>query len=117
MSDVQLNMNEKSYVDLDTGLSRVRGNQMLYNRMLGMFLNSQEFDKMEEFLQEKDYEKAGEVAHAIKGMTGNLALTKVFETSTRLMNEFRQGIADEGAIAEYREALVRTREIVEKIVG
>lgn len=100
----------QEYINIDEALSRIRGNKKLYRRMLTLFDNSEEFDKLEALLQEGDYPKAGDVAHAIKGMTGNLSMTALFEASTRLMNELRQSIYDESSIADYRDALKKTRE-------
>ena len=37
----------KKFIDLDTGLGRIRGNKKLYKRMLGMFAASEEFGKLE----------------------------------------------------------------------
>lgn len=107
----------KGYINLDEGLGRVRGNKTLFKRMLGLFLANDSFAQLEESLAAGEYEKAGEHAHAIKGMTGNLSLTPLFEASTTLMNELRQGQpASEGALATYRDAYEKTRVAVEELV-
>jgi len=77
--------------------------------MLSLFDASEEFSKFEAFLAEGDYEKAGEVAHAIKGITGNLSMNPLFELSAKLMTDLRQGIYNEADIVEYRDALSKTR--------
>jgi HPt (histidine-containing phosphotransfer) domain-containing protein len=110
-------MDEKSYIDMETGLGRVRGNAVIFKKMLGMFLNSKEFALFEEALAEKDYGKAADVAHAIKGLTGNLALTPLFEESTKLMNQLREGNCDEATLGNYRAILTHTRSEVEKIIA
>lgn len=106
----------QTYIDLDSALGRVRGNKGLYKRMLGMFTGSEEFSAMEDALQNKDYARGAEVAHGIKGMTGNLGLNRVFETSEQLMVQMRAGAPDEALVAEYREALEKTREAVAQLM-
>ena len=103
---------DKAYLDLDAALGRVRGNTAIYKRMLGLFTQSGEFEAFEGALAAKDYARAAEVAHGIKGMTGNLGFTRLFETSNELMLQLRQGPPDTALLAEYRETLTKTREVV-----
>lgn len=106
---------DKQYVDLDGALARVRGNKMIYKKMLGLFTKSAEFDAFEEALAAQDYARAAEVAHGIKGMTGNLSFTKLFETSAELMVQLRDGPADPQLLADYRDALEKTRDVVARL--
>ncbi len=103
------------YVDMESALARVRGNKKLYRRMLGLFLDGKEFSALEEALAQGDWAKAGDVAHAIKGITGNLSLPALFETSTQLMAELRQGPAARETIDSYRDAYEKTRVSVEDV--
>lgn len=107
----------KQYVNLDEGLGRVRGNKKIFKRMLGLFLNSAEIPAFEEAMAAKDYAKAGEVSHGIKGMTGNLGLTAVFEQSNQLMVELRQDIVNEELLAQYRKSVEITTECVKDILA
>lgn len=106
----------KKYIDLDGGLARVGGNAKLYSRLLGMFLKSKEIDVFEEAIAENDIPKAADAAHAIKGVSGNLSLTVLFETSMQLMNQLRNGQKDDALIEIYREAVLKTREAVEAFI-
>jgi hypothetical protein len=56
------------------------------------------------------------VAHAIKGLTGNLALTPLFEESTSLMNQLREGAYEEATLQNYRTILTETRDEVKKLI-
>ena len=108
---------QKKYVDIDAALARVRGNKKLFGKMLGLFLNNDELSKLEKALEEKNYEAAGSAAHGIKGMTGNLALTALFEKSAVLMDQMRNGEAPEpSAVDEYFDALEHTRKHVIEIM-
>ena len=106
----------KTYIDLDAALGRVRGNKGLYKRMLGLFTSSEEFASLEDALAQADYARGADVAHGIKGMTGNLGLMGVFEASEKLMVEMRQGPPQEASVAEYRESLEKTRQAVEQLI-
>jgi FOG: HPt domain len=101
------------YVDVDAGLARIRGNKNLYKRMLGLFTASEEFAKLDDAISSNDAEASGNIAHAIKGMSGNLSLDDVFHLSETLMGEFRAGNFNEALINQYRESLVITLEIIE----
>jgi HPt (histidine-containing phosphotransfer) domain-containing protein len=109
-------MDENKYIDTKAGLNRVRGNTAIYRKMLTMFLDSKEFGAFEEALAANDYQKAADVAHAIKGLTGNLSLTLLFEESTKLMNQLREGTCDETTLQNYRGVLTETRSEVEKFI-
>ncbi len=98
----------QNYIDIESGLSRVRGNKVLFKKMLQMFLASTEFEKFDACLASGDIAGAGDVAHAIKGMTGNLSLTALFEVSSTLMQQLRDGVADDTLISEYRDVLKNT---------
>lgn len=117
MSDGNLSNEDKNYVDVDAGLARVRGNKMIYGKMLGLFLNSPEFAAFEECMAAGDWAKGVEVIHGIKGMTGNLSLTPLFELSSALNEQLKQGAPDAGTLAEYRDAYEKTRGAVEATVA
>lgn len=102
----------KEYIDIDSALNRVRGNKKLYRRMLGMFLDSTEFGALDAAITANDYPRAAEVAHGIKGMTGNLSLGPLFDSSVDLMAKFREGVADSAAIELYRKNLEETKKAI-----
>ena len=106
----------KRYLNAETALARVRGNKVLYIRMLGMFTGSEEFGHFEDAIGSGDISKAADSAHTIKGMAGNLSLDAVAELSEKLMIELRAGGYDAATLTEYREALVRTNEIIAEYV-
>jgi HPt (histidine-containing phosphotransfer) domain-containing protein len=117
MADNGSLLTRDDYINLKEGLGRVRDNKKLFRRMLGMFMESGEFAVMEDFLMQKDYAKAADAAHAIKGMTGNLGLTELFKISTRMMEELRQGDTAEESQADFRAAYSQTRKYVEEVMA
>ncbi|MCL2481117.1 MAG: hypothetical protein FWF38_05355 [Spirochaetaceae bacterium] len=109
--------NLSKYIDIDAALSRVRGNKAIYKKMLGLFLKNNSFADLENTISQQDYPKASEVAHGIKGLTGNLGMNILFEESSKLMVQMRSGAPDEQTLKNYREALTKTCEYAEKLVA
>ncbi|GHU51446.1 hypothetical protein AGMMS49975_04850 [Clostridia bacterium] len=107
----------EDYVDVKGGLKRVANMKKIYLKTLNMFLASGEFDKFETALAAGDLNAAGDVAHAIKGMTGNLSFPKLFEYSASLMTSLHGGELDSDTIEKYRDALKKTREYVAQWVA
>lgn len=105
------------YVDTQAALARVGGNEAIYKKLLGMFVQSSEFAKMDEALENKDYPAAAEFAHAIKGITGNLSLPELFDLSTSLMNQMRNGAPDPETLQNYYAALENTQTYVQQILA
>ena len=65
--------------DTKTGLERCMGQEAFYIRLAGMILQEENFDKLEQALAAGDLKEAFSAAHALKGVTGNLALTPLYE--------------------------------------
>jgi len=108
---------EKKYVDVEAGLARVRGNKIIFERMLKLFLDSPEFAAFEESLSEGDHARSANVIHGIKGMTGNLSMKPLSELSAQLNEQLKQGAPDEQTLADYRDAYEKTRAYVEAIMA
>ena len=116
MTDKGSTLTRDDCINVKEGLARVRENKKLFRRMLGLFLESGEFAAFEDSLMQKDYAKAADAAHAIKGMTGNLSLTEVYKISAKMMEELRQGVASEESYAAYKVAYAQTRIHVEAVM-
>ena len=80
--------------NVDEGLDRVMGDHDLYEMMLGMFISSvgdnpistDEFDSA-------DLDGLIKKVHMLKGVTGNLALTPLFNSYTEILGQLRAGQA------------------------
>ena len=116
MSESILNQEINKYINVQSGLDRIRGNKKLFVKMLELFMDSKEFDSLDKCLQKKDFEQAAKEAHAIKGMTGNLSMTVLFEISTKLMLQLRENIFEESTVSEYYDALKNTRLCVKDLI-
>lgn len=66
-------------VDVDRGMERFMGNQELLLRFLRKFPGDNNYRDIVSSLESGDYETAFRAAHTLKGLCGNLSLTKLQE--------------------------------------
>ena len=59
----------------DEALVRCMNNENFYLMLVGKALQDPSFEKLKEAVGAKDLDRAFELAHALKGVTANLALT------------------------------------------
>ncbi len=78
-------------VNVDEGLERLAGNEALYKRLLGTFIKTINTYGVEPDFDRNDYSEIIEKTHAIKGITGNLSLTPLYEAYTRIVDLLRAG--------------------------
>lgn len=81
-------------VDIDEGLKRLNGNESLYRRLLGSFVKTIDDYYVSPDFDGSDYREATEKAHAIKGASGNLSITPVYEAYTQIVDLLRKGEPD-----------------------
>ncbi|MBQ9300787.1 MAG: Hpt domain-containing protein [Clostridia bacterium] len=75
--------------DTKSGLARCMNNEAFYLRLVNMELADANFDKLRAALAAGDAHGAFEAAHALKGTTGNLSLTPVFDPVSELTEKLR----------------------------
>ncbi len=71
------------------GLGRCLNNEMFYLNLVQMGLKDENFAKLEEVLKTNDLEKGFEVAHGLKGVIGNLAITPLYNAISEITEELR----------------------------
>ena len=98
--------------DMDSAMDRLCGDEELYASCLAYFLSDPTFDALGAALDAGNYAAAFESAHALKGVAGNLGLTKCYQLCGALVEPLRGGAPDGAdlagacrALLEYREAL------------
>ncbi|MCI9463465.1 MAG: Hpt domain-containing protein [Lachnospiraceae bacterium] len=101
-------------VDVDGGLKRINGNEKLYTKLLGSFVKSINTYHVETDFDGNDYEDVIEKTHAIKGVSGNLSITPVYESYTKIVDLLRTGKPEE-ARAILEQILPVQAQIVECI--
>ena len=71
------------------GLQRCMNNESFFLRMVKMIPGDPNFEKLYDAIEAGDLSAAFEAAHALKGMTGNLALTPLYEPLCRITELLR----------------------------
>lgn len=77
-------------VDMDTAMQRCVNNEALFIKLAKKIPDMKQFDELKEALNNKDLDKAFELAHALKGIIANLAITpleKPVAEMTELLRE------------------------------
>lgn len=64
--------------NVDEGLGRCMGNEALYLKLVNTIPTEKNFETLKKSLDNNDLESAFDAAHALKGITGNLALTPLY---------------------------------------
>lgn len=82
-------------VNTEEALGRFMNNSALYQKLLGKFPDSVRAAAVGAQFAAKDYAKAVEAAHTLKGVTGNLSLTPLYKAYTDIVALLRAGKNDE----------------------
>lgn len=81
-------------VDVDGILQRFMNNEALAERFLKKFPDDETFGKLEEAVETGDYEEAFKEVHTLKGVAGNLGLTRLFACASELTEKLRRNETD-----------------------
>lgn len=98
-------------VDIDETLERFVDNEGLYFRCLNKLIDDKNYENMNNAISEKNSQAAFEAAHALKGVTANLGLNKLYKEMKIITEVFRAGSIDfdsqnmEKIIECYEEAI------------
>jgi len=78
-------------INIQEGLDRLTGDSLLYRDLLIKFAGNQAdtADKIQQALDANDMETAQRLVHTVKGVSGNISATFVFESATRLGNALK----------------------------
>lgn len=110
-------MSEVNYIDKDSALSRVGGNEGLYMKLLGKFEGSVDMQGFDAAIASNDLKAAGDIAHAAKGVAGNLSLTAFFEQSVVVMDQLRSGEYVEEDVNKFKKLFEETKNAINQMIG
>ena len=82
-------------VNVDEGLKRFMGNSSLYERMFGSFVKMINKSLVDPDFDANDYQEVIEKTHAIKGATGNLSITPLYEGYSKIVSLLREDKPEE----------------------
>lgn len=88
---------QEAGIDVEGALERFMGSDALLERFLKKFLDDANYSKLLNALENGDQEAAMAASHTLKGMSGNLSMTVLFELLTRQVALFREGDWEGGA--------------------
>lgn len=97
-------------VDTDNTIKRFAGNAGLFKKFLMKFPQDISFDNLTQAISENNTEDMISAVHTLKGVAGNLGLTRVYESSAKMTELLRKGDMD-AAMAEYNEVKEAHEEI------
>lgn len=78
-------------IDADSLLERCMGNEAFMIKLLEKFLQDATYARLDAALLAKDLATAREAAHTLKGLCGNLAMTRLFDLLDQQMQFLRAG--------------------------
>ena len=104
----------KAYgADVDTGLRRCANKEALYLRLVEKVPKSDEFGRLKESIEKKEFDNAFELAHGLKGILTNLALTPLSDPVSEITEllRSRQEVDYSSYLACMEEALEKLKAI------
>lgn len=75
--------------DLDGALRRFLNDNELYEQCFFQFMEDENFALLDEAVRSRDYQRAFEAAHTIKGVAGNMGLTPLYNAASELAEALR----------------------------
>ncbi|MFC1850278.1 two-component regulator propeller domain-containing protein [candidate division CSSED10-310 bacterium] len=107
-------------LDVESGLKRLGGNEKLYAKLLREF--SKDFagvaEEIEVAVQKDDLSLARQIVHTLKGVSGNISATELYDTAVALEMEVKKGNYDrlDSLLTDLRNALKRVLLSVRQLV-
>lgn len=80
---------QESGVNTKEGLERCLNNEQFYFKMIKKAMADDSVEKLKSAIEAGDLDKAFEIAHSLKGVTGNLALTSLYEPIAEMTDHLR----------------------------
>lgn len=75
--------------NVDEAMKRCMNNEMFYIRLVTKALQDPSFEQLSEAVSAGDLDRGFELAHALKGVTGNLALTPLYDPICKITELLR----------------------------
>ena len=75
--------------NVEEGLARCLNKEDFYLKMVNMGLTNQNFQLLGPALEAKDFDRAFELCHSLKGVIGNLSLTPLYDLICQLTEMLR----------------------------
>lgn len=89
-------------VDTDTAITRFSGNTQMYEHFLRKFTDDSSFQKSRVSFELRDYEAAASAIHTLKGVSGNLGITQLYQACDKTLSLLRAN-ENEAALLSFDE--------------
>lgn len=120
MDDILRQELEKNGADVEGTLDRFLGEEEMYVKFLKKTIDSPDFQSLSESIEQKDYKCAFRLAHALKGVTGNLGLIPI-ETLASDITELLRGKEleeiDEQAVLNKKQEMQEAYHLFRNIIS
>lgn len=101
--------------DMDGAMNRLLGDEDLYAVCFGYFIDDPAFEALGEALDAGDCSAAFEAAHCLKGVAGNLGLTRIYQLSGQLVEPLRRGAPGDADLPGLYAALTAERDALRRL--
>ena len=100
--------------DVKAGLNLCMNSEDFYLRMVSMVVAEQSFADLKKAIEENDLDAAFQAAHALKGVTGNLSLTPLYNKVAEITELLRAKTQMD--YSELLNAILSEKEKLEKLI-
>ena len=104
------------YINLQEALHRVMEKSALYSKLLKTFVKNTYIEQLRFELETNDLKNAQKTAHTIKGIAGNLSLTKLYNTIINLEEKLKEKSQYEQEMQEVEATLAKTLEFANMVL-
>ena len=112
---------EEGGINVKEAMQRFMNNEQLWIKFLKKFKADSSYEKLVKSIEEKEWNKAFEAAHTLKGITGNLALSRLHDLVSRqtdyLRGEDNDFEAAVGMMPEITEVYENVLKLIEEVYG
>lgn len=77
-------------IDADATLARFGGNEALLAKFLKKFLDDPSYSEVQSAWEQKQWDALERAAHTLKGVAGNLGMTRLFSLSNEMVQRIRR---------------------------
>lgn len=115
-SEIKSNL-KAAGIDVEGALGRLMNNEAFYEKILKKFEQDQNMYGLLAALKEKNYEDAFHFAHTLKGLSGNLGMTRLMQADIVIVEKLRSGEEQdfETELKEVEEAYEAVLAVIHKM--
>lgn len=113
-------MEKKKVINFEEGIDRFVGSRKMYMKYVHRFQELNDYDDLVNAMQQDDCTIAFEMAHKLKGTTGNLSFDAMYEVTCELTELLRSNAFEQAKLyfpkveAEYKNLMNEINQLEEK---